>query len=47
MAFVTVLAIETDIHLSGIKPGNKCKELVPGWIFYSPSHQSGVCQDCR
>ena len=37
MAIVTVLAIKTDIHLSGIKPGIKCKELVLGWIFYLQS----------
>ena len=30
MAVVTVLTIKTDIHLSGIGPGIKCKELVPG-----------------
>ena len=30
MAIVTVLVIETDIYLSGIEPGIKCKELVPG-----------------
>ena len=30
MAVVTVLAIETDIPLSGIEPSIKCKELVPG-----------------
>ena len=30
MAIVTVLAIETFIYLSGIEPGIKCKELVPG-----------------
>ena len=30
MAIVTVLAIETDIHLSGIESGIKCKELIPG-----------------
>ena len=28
MAIVTALAIETDIHLSGIEPGIDCKELV-------------------
>ena len=30
MAIVTVLAMETGIHLSGIEPGIKCKELVLG-----------------
>ena len=30
MAIVTLLAIKTDIHLFGIEPGIKCKELVPG-----------------
>ena len=30
IAIVTVLAIKTDIHLSEIEPGIKCKELVPG-----------------
>ena len=33
MAIVTVLAIETNIHLSGIKPGIKCKDLVPECIL--------------
>ena len=33
MAIVTLLAIEIDVHLSGIKPGIKCKELVPEWIL--------------
>ena len=28
LAIVTLLAIETVIHLSGIEPGIKCKELV-------------------
>ena len=28
MAIVTLLAIETEIHLSEIKPGINCKELV-------------------
>ena len=28
VAIVTVLAVETHIHLSGIEPGIKCKELV-------------------
>ena len=28
MAIVTALAIETNIHLSGIEPGINCKELV-------------------
>ena len=29
LAIETVIAIVTDIHLSGTKPGIKCKELVP------------------
>ena len=28
MAIVTLLAIETNIHLSGIEPGIDCKKLV-------------------
>ena len=30
MAIVTAQVIETDVHLSGIEPGIKCKELVSG-----------------
>ena len=30
IAIMTVLAIETDIHLSGIELGIKCKELILG-----------------
>ena len=30
MAIVTVLAIKTNIYLSGIEPGIKCKEYYQG-----------------
>ena len=30
MAIVTILAIKIDIHLSGIGPDIKCKEIVSG-----------------
>ena len=29
MAIMTLLAIETNVHFSGIEPNIKCKELVP------------------
>ena len=33
MPIMTALAIETEIHLSGIEPGTTCNELVLGWLF--------------
>ena len=33
MAIVTALAIKTIIYFSGIEPGIKFKEFIPGWLL--------------
>ena len=32
VAIITIIYLKTNMHLSGIKPGIKCKELIPEWL---------------